>query len=80
MKKPDVFEKAVTKVATDGWLCDTYAVGAGDAVELLRRHHAKVRRLVVRSSGTFGDMGLARAMKDDILAALDAMAGKKGTR
>ncbi len=82
MKKQDVFEKMVEKVSTDGWSGDMWAVGTGDAVTLLRRHHARVRKAIMKLwtiEIIGGDSGMY-IKRDVILAALDALAGKKGTR
>jgi len=81
MKKPDGFEV----MAQNYWDGMVQRVEPGDivyfrkedCVKLLRQQHRKFRRMVQRSALTFGDLGLSRAMKDDILAELDRMAGKE---
>lgn len=71
-KKPDAFERIATERQIDGK--DTHYLGwyvaRADAAYLLRRHHAKIERMV---RNLWRDRRMTTASRDQVLAKLKAM-------
>jgi phage portal protein BeeE len=73
-RKPDVFERMVlAEQRRQGAMLEPV-----DMVTLLRRYHARVRRIVKNSIDGYGSNEIAHLYRSELLHKLDRL--KKGTR
>ena len=59
-RKPDVFQKIVDKLVSGSFPSDELLITKAEAVCLLRRYHARVRRLVKKYQRFYQGMAHAR--------------------